>query len=126
MCTSDFDQIVEGALRNIPARFRSRIDDVAMVVEDEPATSQLNASGTAFGSTLLGLYEGRPLTHPSVFEPFDVPDRIAVFQGPHERLARNGEELELWSANIPSGRAAAWSQSVRRMSRRYVGCGTFP
>src|SRR3954451_1375415 len=66
MRTSDFDQIVEGALRNIPARFRSRMDNVAIVVEDDPATSQLNASGTAFGSTLLGLYEGRPLTHRSV------------------------------------------------------------
>ena len=94
MRTSDFDQIVEGALRNIPARFRSRMDNVAVVVEDEPAASQLNASGTAFGGTLLGLYEGRPLTHRSVFEPFHLPDRITVFQGPHERLARNREDLD--------------------------------
>jgi predicted Zn-dependent protease with MMP-like domain len=66
---------------------------VAVVGEDEPATAQLTASGTALGGTLLGLYEGRPLTHPSVFEPFHLPDRITVFQGPHERLARNREEL---------------------------------
>jgi predicted Zn-dependent protease with MMP-like domain len=94
MRTSDFDQIVEGALRTIPARFRSRMRNVAVVVEDEPAASQLNASGIAFGKTLLGLYEGRPLTHRSVFEPFHLPDRITVFQGPHERLARNREDLE--------------------------------
>lgn len=94
MRTSDFDELVERALRNIPARFRSRMNNVAVVVEDEPATSLLQARGVSPGGTLLGLYQGRPLTHRSVFEPFALPDRITVFQGPHERLARTREELE--------------------------------
>ena len=38
---ADFDQIVERALRNIPARFRRRMDNVAIVVEDEPALASL-------------------------------------------------------------------------------------
>jgi predicted Zn-dependent protease with MMP-like domain len=42
---------------------------------------------------LLGLYEGRPLTKRSVFESFAMPDRITIFQGPHERLARGPEHL---------------------------------
>jgi predicted Zn-dependent protease with MMP-like domain len=42
---------------------------------------------------LLGLYEGRPLTKRSVFEPFAMPDRITIFQGPHERLAGSPEHL---------------------------------
>jgi predicted Zn-dependent protease with MMP-like domain len=42
---------------------------------------------------LLGLYEGRPLTARSVFDSFTLPDRITIFQGPHERLARNPEHL---------------------------------
>jgi predicted Zn-dependent protease with MMP-like domain len=42
---------------------------------------------------LLGLYEGRPLTRRSVFEPFAMPDRITIFQGPHERLATGPEHL---------------------------------
>ncbi|HEX4750793.1 MAG TPA: metallopeptidase family protein, partial [Bryobacteraceae bacterium] len=86
MRTSDFDQIVERALRNIPSRFRSRMNNVAVVVEDEPTSPLLKARGVSPGGTLLGLYEGRPLTHRSVFEPFHLPDRITVFQGPHERL----------------------------------------
>ena len=40
------------------------MENVAVLVEDEPAASQLNASGTAFSGTLLELYEGRPLTVP--------------------------------------------------------------
>lgn len=45
------------------------------------------------GHTLLGLYEGRPLTERSVFQSFTMPDRISIFQGPHERLARGREHL---------------------------------
>ena len=41
----------------------------------------------------VGLYEGRPLTVRSVFEPFSMPDRITIFQGPHERMARGPEHL---------------------------------
>lgn len=94
MRTSDFDQIVEKALRNIPARFRNRMNNVAIVVEDEPTQALLKARGVWPGGTLLGLYEGRPLAQRSVFEPFHLPDRITIFQGPHERLARSREDLE--------------------------------
>jgi predicted Zn-dependent protease with MMP-like domain len=94
MCTSDFDQIVERALRQIPARFRSRMNNVAIIVEDEPSASLLGARGVSPGGTLLGLYQGRPLAQRSVFEPFHLPDRITVFQGPHERLARSRDDLE--------------------------------
>jgi predicted Zn-dependent protease with MMP-like domain len=128
MSVSDFDQIVERALRNIPARFRSRMNNVAVAVEDEPALSQLKARGISPGSTLLGLYEGRPLTHRSVFEPFHLPDRITIFQGPHEGMARNREHLErlveqtLWheiahhfGMNEREVRAAERLRRVRRL-----------
>ena len=36
MLVTDFGQIVERALRSIPARFRSRMNNVAVVVEAEP------------------------------------------------------------------------------------------
>ncbi|MGH9655478.1 MAG: metallopeptidase family protein, partial [Bryobacteraceae bacterium] len=70
------------------------MNNVAIVVEDEPAPAQLRARGVAPGSTLLGLYEGRPLTQRSVFEGFHLPDRITIFQRPHERIARSREHLE--------------------------------
>jgi predicted Zn-dependent protease with MMP-like domain len=55
MRAPDFDEIVETALRNIPARFRSRMKNVAVVVEDEPAPTQLKAREVSHGSTVLGL-----------------------------------------------------------------------
>ncbi len=94
MRASEFESIVEQALANIPEEFRARLDNVSITVEDEPTPATLEARGVAPGGTLLGLYEGRPLTVRSSFDTFSLPDRITIFQGPHERLARNREHLE--------------------------------
>lgn len=61
--------------------------NVALVVEAEPPP-------IPGGGTLLGLYHGRPLTQRSVFESFSMPDRITIYQGPHERMARSLAHLE--------------------------------
>ena len=88
MQAAEFDRLVAAACERIPARFRKRLKNVAMMVEAEPMPAQLARGRVPHGGTLLGLYEGRPLTVRSVFEPFAMPDRITIFQGPHERMAR--------------------------------------
>ncbi len=93
MSPNEFDRLVSAAYARIPARFRKRMKNIAMVVESEPSPQQLARGGVPRGSTLLGLYEGRPLTTRSVFEPFAMPDRITIFQGPHERMAQSPEHL---------------------------------
>jgi predicted Zn-dependent protease with MMP-like domain len=90
----DFEALVERALAKIPARFRKRMENVAVVVDGEPSPAQLHRARVRPGSTLLGLYEGRPLTTRSVFDGFAMPDRITIFQGPHERMATSREHLE--------------------------------
>mgnify|MGYP005835262571 CR=1 FL=1 len=82
MDSRDFDRIVDEAMSIIPARFRPRLKNVVFVVEAEPPRPGL-----------LGLYEGRPLTLRSSFEPIAYPDRITIYQGPHERMARSEAEL---------------------------------
>ncbi|HZT33264.1 MAG TPA: metallopeptidase family protein [Bryobacteraceae bacterium] len=89
MGPDEFDRLVAEAYARIPARFRRRLCNLALVVEQEPSAEQLVQAGTRRGATLLGLYQGRPLTERSVFESFRMPDRITIFQGPHERLARD-------------------------------------
>ena len=88
-----FDRLVAEAWSRIPARFRRRMKNIALMVADEPSREQLARGRVPSGGTLLGLYEGRPLTHRSVFEPFAMPDRITIFQGPHERMARTPADL---------------------------------
>lgn len=69
------------------------MNNVAVIVEDEPSPLQLQRGNASRASSLLGLYEGRPLVYRSVSESFQLPDRITIFQGPHERIARNRKEL---------------------------------
>lgn len=83
MTAREFDRLVERAIAAIPKAFRERVQNLAFVVEAEPRRAGL-----------LGLYEGRPLTLRSVAEPFAIPDRITIYQGPHERMARDEVELE--------------------------------
>lgn len=83
MRQAEFEQVVERAFRAIPARFRRRVRNVALLVEREPPRLGL-----------LGLYEGRPLPQRSVHDQFAMPDKITIYQGPHERMARSLEHLE--------------------------------
>ena len=93
MHAADFDRLVADACERIPPRFRRRLKNVAILVEPEPDPGQLARGRVPHGGTLLGLYEGRPMIHRSVFETFAMPDRITIFQGPHERLANSPEHL---------------------------------
>jgi len=83
MTPSDFDQLVEEAMKIVPARFRRKIQNVVFIVEPEPPRPGL-----------LGLYHGRPLIERSVSEGFRMPDQITIYQGPHERIARSLPELK--------------------------------
>src|SRR5437660_10019834 len=94
MTAHEFDCLVERACAKVPGRFRRRLANIAVIVEIEPSSEQLRTSRVPAGSTLLGLYRGRPLTARSVSDGFVMPDQIVIFQGPHERLARNREHLE--------------------------------
>jgi predicted Zn-dependent protease with MMP-like domain len=90
---STFDELVEQAFRRIPLRFRKRMQNIAIVVEPEPTREQLASLGIPHGGTLLGLYQGRPLTLRSSFEGFTMPDHITLFQGPIERAARSPADV---------------------------------
>lgn len=88
-----FERIVARTLRGLPRGLRDYLDNVAIVVADEPGPDQLQQAGLNEGETLFGLYEGIPLTA----RPFDygmvLPDKITIFQGPIERSARSDQQI---------------------------------
>jgi predicted Zn-dependent protease with MMP-like domain len=88
-----FDELVEAAFRRIPLRFRKQMRNVAIVIEPEPSPDHLWSGRVPAGSTLLGLYQGRPLPMRSSFESFSMPDQITLFQGPIERAARGPADV---------------------------------
>jgi predicted Zn-dependent protease with MMP-like domain len=87
-----FEQMVADALDEIPPALGVEMENVAVTVEDWPNASQL--ARLAPGSTLLGLYEGVPITRRGPLSYSGVaPDRITIFRGPLSRLARDEADL---------------------------------
>jgi predicted Zn-dependent protease with MMP-like domain len=90
---NEFERHVAEALLSIPRRFREAMQNIAIVVEDEPAPRLLDEMGIEPPDTLLGLYQGVPLTDRSWGYGNALPDRVLIFQGPHERAADDEEDL---------------------------------
>ncbi len=86
--------MVQEAVRAIPKRFASHLDNVAFMVADEPSQEQLRAGGILHGHmTLLGLYEGIPLPRRNNGYSGVLPDVITVFKRPHEAMAPDIDSL---------------------------------
>ena len=67
--------------------------NIAVVVEDEPSDALLAEMDITPPDTLLGLYQGTPLTERRWDHGNTLPDRILIFQGPHERAAEDADDL---------------------------------
>jgi predicted Zn-dependent protease with MMP-like domain len=90
---AEFEQAVATALRTIPRRFRDAMQNLAIVVEDEPDRQLLREMELGPDDTLFGLYVGTPLTERRWDHGNALPDRILIFQGPHEREAEDEDDL---------------------------------
>jgi predicted Zn-dependent protease with MMP-like domain len=88
-----FEKLVAEALASIPHRFRDAMSNIAIVVEDEPDEALLDEMEVEPGGTLLGLYQGVPLTERRWDYGNALPDRILLFQGPLERESDDEEDL---------------------------------
>ncbi|MBI3400065.1 MAG: metallopeptidase family protein [Acidobacteria bacterium] len=90
---AEFEKHVAEALASIPRRFRDAMQNIAIVVEDEPSAGLLEEMEIEPPDTLLGLYQGIPLTERRWDYGNALPDRVLIFQGPHERDAEDEEDL---------------------------------
>jgi predicted Zn-dependent protease with MMP-like domain len=89
----DFEKLVADALASIPRRFRDAMSNIAIVVEDEPGEDLLDEMEVEPEGTLLGLYQGTPLTERRWDYGNTLPDRILLFQGPLERESDDDDDL---------------------------------
>jgi predicted Zn-dependent protease with MMP-like domain len=88
-----FDELVAEALAGIPRRFRDAMQNISVAVEDEPSLELLREMDIEPPGTLFGLYQGTPLPERHWGHGNTLPDRIVLFQGPHERDARGEDDL---------------------------------
>ena len=104
MTDEEFERAVDEAIAAIPPQFIDALENIAIVVQDEPDDYQLESiedydpatwDPDIDGEPMLGLYDGIPLTErgDGYGGLGDVPDVITVFKGPHERCFDSREEI---------------------------------
>lgn len=101
MKREEFVKLVEEALDALPARFRKRMQNVSVLVEDLPP-EQLAQGGSSNAGVIdsdeaevlvLGLFEGVPTTRKSTFDLPGGPDRIVLYQKNIEAICSNDAEI---------------------------------
>ena len=89
-----FHSLVSRVVRELPADVRQLIDNVAIVVEEEPLPEHFEDTDADDGDELFGLYQGIPRTDRGTSYSLVTPDRIIIFAGPLERACGSRREFE--------------------------------
>ena len=82
---AEFEAAVADALDEVPAALLDLMDNVVVLVEQEPPAEEPD--------DLLGLYVGTPLTERDDGWAGSLPDRIMIFRGPTLRMCADRDEV---------------------------------
>ena len=94
MNREDFERVVEEARADIPANLSSYIENVVVVVEDEPSEEDLLELGLDPDyDALFGLYQGVSLPERDASYGNVLPDRIVIYRLPLLEACDNRREL---------------------------------
>lgn len=90
-----FEELMEESLRELPAIFREKVENLAIMVEDEPEEQARFRHGPRGGPRrlLLGIFQGVPATQKSVWDIVTAPNRIVLYQKNIEAICRNDDEI---------------------------------
>ena len=77
----EFERLVDSALEELPAGIVERVENLVVVVEEEPTPEQ-----DPHGEGLLGLYEGVSLLDRGIDYSGVLPDKITIFRKAHLAL----------------------------------------
>jgi predicted Zn-dependent protease with MMP-like domain len=89
----EFEKLVEQAIDSLPPRFLRHMENVEVVVEDEPTDDELRSAGVEPGEVLFGLYQGVPQTRRDTWYGNVLPDRIIIYQRPIQAGAKDRQEI---------------------------------
>jgi predicted Zn-dependent protease with MMP-like domain len=82
MSDPEFEAIVSWAIDDLPPHFIDNMNNVAIIVEENPSVQQRNQLHLCDNQTLFGLYEGVPLTARGAGYGLVPPDKITIFKQP--------------------------------------------
>jgi predicted Zn-dependent protease with MMP-like domain len=87
-----FVKVVEEVLDSLPQEFRSRIRNVAVLVEDMPPRQPSPQTGQQ-RRLLMGFFHGVPTTKKSIFDLPTGPDHIVLYQKNIEAVCSSEAEV---------------------------------
>ena len=93
MTHTEFEALVERALRSLPRQFKDKIRNVAVVVEDWADDETLDELGIEPPDTIYGLYRGTDITRRDSSYGNVLPDTIHIYQGPIEEDCVDSEDM---------------------------------
>jgi len=93
MDNDKFEKLVQEGIEAIPKKFLEKLDNVDIVIEDEPSEEQIKKLELKQGTKLFGLYEGVPQTKRRYYT-WVMPDKITIFQKPIESVCFSNEEVK--------------------------------
>lgn len=88
-----FDALITRAMDELPQEYIKGLENVAIVMADEPTPEQSQKMQLRENTILLGLYEGIPLTQRGAGYTFVLPDKITLFKHSILRVVRDESEL---------------------------------
>ncbi|MBT9130493.1 MAG: hypothetical protein DDT40_00122 [candidate division WS2 bacterium] len=92
----DEEQFMEIAISifdGLKSFFSDKLQNIALVVEDQPSEEQLQSLNIKNNQQLLGLYQGCPYSKRGVGYNLVAPDRIVLFKNNIEERAKSPEEI---------------------------------
>ncbi len=93
MKKSDFEKLVEEGIGLVPEKFLAMLENVAVVIEDEPTAGQKRKLKLRKDEFLFGLYEGVPQIKRGPCYGMVLPDKITIFKKPILKYAESEEEV---------------------------------
>ncbi len=90
---AEFEKLVAQAVESLPENFLERLENVDVVVEDQPTEEDLDLAGVEPDGALLGLYHGVPQSQRGPWYGNLLPDRIVIYQRPIEAVSRDRREI---------------------------------
>lgn len=91
---AQFEQWVNDGISAIPKLYQENLNNVAIVIADEPTKEQRQKLKLRCDQSLFGLYEGIPLTKRGSGYNLVLPDKITIFKLPMADYCRSETELK--------------------------------
>ncbi len=88
MTRDEFSTLTEECYDRLPEWVRTKIQNVAILIEDEPSEDIRREENLGPDETLLGLYQGTPLTARGYDDSMILPDTITLYRFPIEAAAQ--------------------------------------